>query len=160
MFKLAPVERDDHLSDKLHGYEEVPREEWMNIPPGTYVRYENSGHKIVKGGFIINRSLVNNTLELRSELNNAQSPTWIVPVKQIHGMWKKIADTNNDAAIGKVIKSLHERLLVLENEEDSETRDYSGEIAQIKNGLDNLREDFKRLIVVVGELVDASNGQG
>ena len=154
MFKLRPVE--DTVTEKLHGYEEVTRDEWMELPPGSYVRYENSGGKLVKGGFIINRSLVNSTIEMRSELNNAQSPTWVVPIKSIKRLWKKIGE-NSDSTISKILKSLHERIAALEAEERGESRDYSGEMAQMKNGLDNLREDFKRLIVVVGELVDANN---
>lgn len=165
MFKLVPpdlpsktINGDNNVSDRLQGYEEIQRDEWNNLTPGTYVRYENSGGKLVKGGFVINRSLVNNTLELRSELNNPHSATWIVPTKSIKRLWKKISDSSNNDGIARLIKSLHDRILVLENAE-SPVRDYSGELAQLKTGLDLLREDFKKLIIVVGELVEVNNSK-
>lgn len=146
-------------SADLSGYEEVPYDKWMNIDTGTFIRYEKDNGDIPIGGYIAGKSFEKNSLILQSTMNGVQIAKWFVNTGKIKRVWKRMAEgqASSDNIIARSIKSLHERLSLLENSDALETRDYSDDIAKLNVENTDIKNDIRQLSQVVQQLVDGYN---
>ncbi len=147
-----PIEKKD-----LIGYEEIPREEWIDLDIKSYIRYERSDGVMTKGGFIYAKSIERNTFSLRSDLYDETSSAWVVHLDRINKIWKKNkqAEQQNSDILGRMIKQLHNRLNVIENTpnlDETATEKLNADITQIKIDVTNLQHDIREIYVYLENL--------
>ena len=156
MFKLSRSEptlggANTKSNAKLEGYEEVMRQDWLDIELNTYIRYEKNDGVLTKGGFIFSKSIERNTLSLRSDLHSYNSASWQVQLDNISTIWRKKSSSNdidgNNETLQRIIKQLHSRLSVLEsnNDDDNGVDRMSAEILQLRSDYNDLKHDIKEI---------------
>ena len=153
--KSSPSEpRKEYNQDELQGYEEVPAGEWMNIEPRSYIRYEKSNGQLVRGGFVISKSIEKKVIYLQGDL----SPTslkWTVTTDSITRLWKK-QTVNQDPDLTRSIKDLADRVSTLEinGRVGDDVPMLNAEIARLKARIRDIEDDLRKLLVVVTQLAN------
>jgi hypothetical protein len=142
---------------ELVGYEEIPRDEWMDLEIKSYIRYEKPDGVMTKGGFIYAKSIERNTFSLRSDLYDSSSSAWVVHLDKIKKIWKKNGnpENQNSDVLGRMIKQLHGRLSVLENGpnlDETVSEKLSADITQLKIDVTNIQHDIKEIYVYLESL--------
>ena len=159
MFKLSRTEsisggaNNKTSTTKLDGYEEVMRQDWLDIELNSYIRYEKNDGVLTKGGFVFSKSIEKNTLSLRSDLHSYNSASWQVQLDNISKIWRKRSSANdmdngaNNETLQRIIKQLHSRLSVLENTNDDENSfdKLSAEVLQLRADYGDLKHDIKEI---------------
>lgn len=153
--------------DPLKGYEEVSREDWMSIESQTYVRYEKSDGQLVRGGFIISKSIDKGLLFLQADLANSAAAKWTVSISKIARLWKKSKDnTNGDInTLARTIKAINERVTTLEqldykdlvDTDNSSHDDLRGTVSELKGKVHNIEDDIRKLLSVINDIVATIN---
>jgi hypothetical protein len=142
---------------ELVGYEEISRDEWMDLEIKSYVRYEKPDGTMTKGGFIYAKSIERNTFSLRSDLYDSSSSAWVVNLDKINKLWKKNGkpEQQNTDILGRMIKQLHSRLSVLENGpnlDETVSEKLNADITQLKIDVTNIQNDIKEIYIYLESL--------
>ena len=155
----------------IEGYEEIPKAEWMNIPIKSYIRYEKTNKQIVKGGFVISKAIDKGVISLQADLFDATSVKWNVPINSILRIWKKISSSDdtisaeNVQSLIRTIRALGERVTALEQSSYPElnppvvSERVDNDLSNIKVDIVNLKQDLKKVLIYVDEIVEKVNEQ-
>lgn len=156
--------------DQLRGYEEVNREEWMDIEPRTYIKYEKDGTQ--RRGFVMSKNMETEMLFLQDDMYKAQPFKTSIGLKKIDRLWRKLpsgqandAPSSNSAntSIARMIKALSDRLnavedLVTEGNNDSSDQLHS-EFSALKIKVTNMENDMKKIRDFLQEVVEHINDE-
>lgn len=169
MFKLEPRKEaiggnnDVAEDDSFKGFIEISKNEWQDIEINSYIKYEKTNGEVVKGGFVINKSLEKGIIFLTSKLNDMSQPRWAVNISTITRIWKKSVTpwAENTNSLARSIKNINDRLVVVENTLNERTIESMTTTEDENNNLRvriiSLEEDLKKMIQVVNEIVQVVN---
>jgi hypothetical protein len=156
----------------VEGYEEIQIADWMNIPIKSYIRYEKKNKQIVKGGFVISKAIDRGAIALQADLFDQTSAKWNVSISSILRIWKKIAaseedniSTENIQSLARTLKALNTRVAILEQSNYPElntpmvSERVDNDLSDIKVDIVNLKQDLKKVLTYVAEIVENVNEQ-
>lgn len=158
----------DYIDENLiKGYVEVPNDQWLEIPNDAFIKYQKKTGEMVRGGYVIGRSIENNTLYLISDRSNMSSPRWTITMSAIKRLWKKQIDTNsNITSLAKSIKILNDRVMHLESESSLKFGDIEpkadneilvGRIAKLEYRCENIEDDIRKLLKVIKQIAEVDD---
>jgi hypothetical protein len=131
----------EEIEKLLIGYDDIPRNEWINIKPKSHIRYEKIDGSWARGGFVKNHFQKDglNCIYLENNLGN-NATGWAIVFNNISKIWKR--RTTDDVKIQTIeqkIQHTHMDTLSIESRMDL----LESDVRSIKNDIQNILKWIK-----------------